>query len=139
MKIKFIDYYALASNLVFITFLLGIAIIFVRGLDEVADLIISAAILSLRYFSVILIRRRFEFGKYLLIILIARNIYRLVDMEALGMNTLATYLIGVQIVLTLAALVLISKAPQKMLNDLRKKIQERDRSTNVVKNELDKL
>lgn len=126
MKVKFIDYYTLASNLVFVTFLIGIAIIFIRGLDEVADLIISAVILSLRYFSVVLIRRRFEFGKYLLLILIARNIYRLLHApSSSGMNTLATYLIILQIVLTFIAFILISRAPQKMLNELRKKIQHK--------------
>ena len=124
MRVKFIDYHALASNLVFITFVIGILIIFVRGLDEVADLIISAIILSLRYFSVILIRRRFAFGKYLLIILIARNIYRLTHIDsAIGMNTLATYLIVLQVILTVLAFILISKAPQRMLNELRRKIQ----------------
>jgi hypothetical protein len=140
MKVKFIDYHALASNLVFITFVIGIAVIFIRGLDEVADLIISAVILSLRYFSVILIRRRFEFGKYLLIILIARNVYRLTHAtNAVGMNSLATYLIIVQIILTVAALILISKAPQRLLNELRKKMQERDRTPSSEKRELDQL
>ncbi|MDQ7947206.1 MAG: hypothetical protein REI78_15060 [Pedobacter sp.] len=124
MKFKFIDYYALASNLVFATFLIGIAIIFIRGLDEVADLIISAVILSLRYFSVVLIRRRFEFGKYLLLILIARNIYRLIHAPAIP-NTLATYLIIAQIILTGIAFILISRAPQRMLDELRKKIHHK--------------
>jgi hypothetical protein len=137
MKVKFIDYHALASNLVFITFVIGIAIIFIRGLDEVADLIISALILSLRYFSVILIRRRFEFGKYLLVILIARNIYRLMHAhESVGMNSFATYLVIVQILLTATAFILISKAPQKMLNDFRKKISDRDNQP-AIKRELD--
>jgi hypothetical protein len=139
-KLKFIDYHAIASNLVFITFLIGIAIIFIRGLDEVADLVISALILSLRYFSVILIRRRFEFGKYLLIILIARNIYRLTSApHAVGMNSLATYLIVVQIILTVAAFILISKAPQMLLNELRRRMQERDRMPVDIKRELDQL
>jgi hypothetical protein len=123
MKIKFIDYYALASNLVFITFIIGIAIIFIRGLDEVADLIISAVILSLRYFSVVLIRRRFEFAKYLLIILIARNIYRLTHIsESTGMHSWASYLIILQVVLTVLAFILISKGPQRILNKITKKI-----------------
>jgi hypothetical protein len=123
MKVKFIDYHALASNLVLATFVIGIAVIFIRGLDEVADLIISALILSLRYFSVVLIRRRFEFGKYLLIILIARNIYRLTHVSgAVGMNSLATYLILTQVILTFIALILLAKAPQRVLNDLRKKM-----------------
>lgn len=127
MKVKFIDYHALASNLVFATFVIGIAVIFIRGLDEVADLIISAIILSLRYFSVILIRRRFEFGKYLLVILIARNIYRLTHISSsVGMNSLATYLILVQVILTTIAFILISRAPQRLLNDLRKKMQQRE-------------
>jgi hypothetical protein len=132
MKVRFIDYHALASNLVFVTFVIGIAVIFVRGLDEVADLIISAIILSLRYFSVILIRRRFEFGKYLLVILIARNIYRLSHIsDSAGMNSLATYLILVQVVLTAVAFVLISKAPQRILNDLRKRLQQREIKRNI--------
>lgn len=124
MKVKFIDYYAIASNLVFATFVIGIAIIFIRGLEEVADLIISAIILSLRYFSVILIRRRFALGKYLLIILIARNIYRLMHIsDSAGMNSLATYLIITQVVLTGLAFILISKAAQRVINELIRKIQ----------------
>lgn len=126
MKVKFIDYHALASNLVLATFIIGIAVVFIRGLDEVADLVISALILSLRYFSVVLIRRRFEFGKYLLIILIARNIYRLTHVSgAVGMNSLATYLILTQVILTCAALVLLARAPQRMLNELRKKMSSK--------------
>ena len=128
MKVKFIDYHALASNLVLATFVIGIAVIFIRGLDEVADLVISALILSLRYFSVVLIRRRFEFGKYLLIILIARNIYRLTHVsDAVGMNSLATYLILTQVILTSIAFVLLAKAPQRLINDLRK------RAANITK------
>lgn len=116
MKIKLIDYHILASNLVLITFVIGVVMVFIRGLDEVADLIISAVILSLRYFSVILIRRRFELGKYLLIILLARNIYRLVSIPTTGnMDKLLFYVIIVQIILVVAALMLISKTSQKLL------------------------
>lgn len=126
MKVRFIDYYALASNLVLATFVIGIAVIFIRGLDEVADLVISAIILSLRYFSVILIRRRFALGKYLLIILIARNIYRLTHAPSTtNLNTIASYLIITQIVLTILALILILRTPQKMINNIRKKLVDK--------------
>lgn len=122
MKVKFIDYHAIASNLVLVTFIIGIGVIFIKGLDEVADLVISALILSLRYFSVILIKRRFELGKYLLIILIARNIYRLMHVSAaVGINSLATYLILAQVILTCLALTLLYKGPQRIINNWRKK------------------
>ena len=123
MTVRFIDYYTLASKLIFITFLMGIAIIFIRGLDEVADLVIAALVLALRWVSVILIKRRFMFSKYLLIILIARNAYRLIHVaDDPKMNNLAIYLIIVQVILTIAAFVLISKKPQMVLETIRKKI-----------------
>ena len=122
MKVKFIDYHTLASNLVLFTFAIGIVMVFVRGLDEVADLIISAIILSVRYFSVILIRRRFEFGKYLLIILIARNVYRLVNIKLLtNIDKFTFYVVIIQLILVIAAFILISKKPQELLNNLMKK------------------
>ena len=115
-KIKLIDYHTVASNLVLVTFFIGVAMVFIRGLDEIADLIISGIILSLRYFSFILIRRRFEWGKYLLFILLARNIYRLAIIPTIeGMDKLLFYVIILQIILVVAALVLISKTSQKLL------------------------
>ncbi len=125
MTVRFIDYYTLASKLIFITFVMGIAIIFIRGLDEVADLVIAALILALRWFSVILIKRRFTFSKYLLLILIARNTYRLLHLDDPKMNILAAVLIIVQIALTLAALLLINKGPQRVIENIRKKLQQK--------------
>jgi hypothetical protein len=123
MTVRFIDYYTLASKLIFITFLMGVAIIFIRGLDEVADLVIAALVLALRWVSVILIKRRFMFSKYLLIILIARNAYRLIHVaDDPKMNNLAIYLIIVQVILTIAAFLLITKKPQMVLETIRKKI-----------------
>ncbi len=105
--------------------MMGIAIIFIRGLDEVADLVIAALILALRWFSVILIKRRFTFSKYLLLILIARNTYRLLHLDDPKMNILAAVLIIVQIALTLAALLLINKGPQRVIENIRKKLQQK--------------
>ncbi|TKC13179.1 hypothetical protein FA048_06090 [Pedobacter polaris] len=120
MKVKFLDYYNIASNLVLCTFVLGFINVFVRGLTSTEDLIIAGLVLVLRYFSAILIKRRFAIGKYLLLILIARNIYKLCDITvSTGADTVAISLIVIQIIMTVGALVLITKLPAKF--DFRKK------------------
>lgn len=120
MKVKFIDYYSIASNLVLCTFIIGFINIFVRGLTKLEDLLIAGLILMLRYFSVILIKRRFAFSKYLLLILIARNIYKLFDIPSLtNADHIAIILIVIQTIMTVGALVLITKLPAKY--DFRKK------------------
>lgn len=114
MKVKFIDYYNIASNLVLCTFILGALIAFIRDLNEIQDLIIAGLILVLRYFSAILIRRRFTFSKYLLLLLIARSIYRLFHLSAsTNMDIFIICLVILQCLMTIAAFILIAIIPYR--------------------------
>lgn len=117
---KFSKNYTIASNLVLCSFIIGLVIVFVRGFDDWGDIFIAGIFLGLRYFSVFLIKRRFTWAKYLLIILILKNIHRLFNLETSSpqFNTFAISLVILQIVITTVALFLITKIPKL---DLRRK------------------
>ncbi len=69
--------YSLSSNLILITFLIGIVNLFFYDYKSAQELIIFISILITRYLLFILIKRRFEWSKYLLVLIIIRSVYRL--------------------------------------------------------------
>ncbi|QXU42321.1 hypothetical protein [Pedobacter sp. D749] len=69
--------YSLSSKLILLTFLIGIVNLFFYDYMSTQETIIFLSILSMRYLLFILIKRRFEISKYLLIIIIIRSIHRL--------------------------------------------------------------
>lgn len=91
-----------------------------RGLEDWGDVLIAGVFLALRYFSVFLIKRRFTWAKYLLIILIVKNIHRLFNLETSPQfNAFAIGLVILQIVITVVAFFLITKIPSKL--DLKRR------------------
>ena len=69
--------YSLSSKLILLTFLIGIVNLFFYDYMSTLETIIVLSILSMRYLLFILIKRRFEFSKYLLMFIIIRSIHRL--------------------------------------------------------------
>lgn len=74
---RFLSNYTIAANLMFITVAIGVFNIFLHGIDDLFDTLIAFAIVILRYISFVLIKRRFNWSRYLLWILLARSIYRI--------------------------------------------------------------
>ena len=115
MKVKFINSYTLASYFVLGTFIIGVINIFIHGLADLADVILAIVILILRYFSFILVKRSFTWSKYLLILLLARSIYRLwYIMDLPTTNFFGIFMMLLQIIFTILALSLIMKVPANL-------------------------
>ena len=117
MNIKFLNNYTLASYLIVGTIVIAIINIFIHGLADLADLIIAVAIIILRYFSFVLVKRSFTWSKYLLIILLGRSIYRLwyiIEYPETNLYFLGLFLMILQIILTILALSLITRSPSKI-------------------------
>ncbi|KQB99813.1 hypothetical protein [Pedobacter sp. Hv1] len=112
MKVKFINSYTLASYFVLGTFIIGVINIFIHGLEDLADVILAVVILLLRYFSFVLVKRSFNWSKYLLVLLLARSVYRLWYICNLpGTDFLGVFMMILQIIFTILALSLITKVP----------------------------
>lgn len=117
MNIKFLNNYTLASYFVFGTIIIAIINIFIHGLVDLADLIIAVAIILLRYFSFVLVKRSFTWSKYLLVILLGRSIYRLWYIIAYPETTfyyLGLFMMILQIILTILALSLVTRVPSNL-------------------------
>ena len=117
MNLKFLNNYTLASYFVFGTIVIAIINIFIHGLADLADLIISLAIIILRYFSFVLVKRSFTWSKYLLIILLGRSIFRLwyiIEYPETSLYYLGLFLMILQIIFTILALSLITRSPSKI-------------------------
>ncbi len=103
-KFRFLSNYTIASYLVLGTVLISILNIFLHGLVDLPDFLLAVFILILRYVSFVLIKRRFYWSKYLIIILLIRSIYRLIQViELPGANGFYIAMLFLQILLTLAA------------------------------------
>ncbi len=115
MKVRFINSYTLASYFVLGTFIIGVINIFIHGLEDLADVILAVVILILRYFSFVLVKRSFNWSKYLLVLLLARSIYRLWYISTIsGTDFLGIFLMVLQIIFTVLALSLITKVPSNL-------------------------
>ena len=123
MNIKFLNNYTLASYFVFGTIVIGIINIFIHGLADLADLLIAIAIIILRYFSFVLVKRSFTWSKYLLIILLVRSIYRLwyiIEFPSTSLYYVGLFLMILQIIFTILALSLITRSPAKLYKGSKK-------------------
>lgn len=117
MNIKFLNNYTLASYFVFGTIVIAILNIFIHGLVDLADLIIAIAIIILRYFSFVLVKRSFTWSKYLLIILLGRSVYRLwyiMKYPDISLYYVGLFLMILQIIFTILALSLVTRSPSKL-------------------------
>ena len=117
MNLKFLNNYTLASYFVFGTIIIAIINIFIHGLVDLADLVISIAIIILRYFSFVLVKRSFTWSKYLLIVLLGRSLYRLwyiIEYPETSLYYLGLFLMILQIIFTILALSLITRSPSKI-------------------------
>ena len=117
MNLKFLNNYTLASYFVFGTIIIAIINIFIHGLVDLADLVISIAIIILRYFSFVLVKRSFTWSKYLLIVLLGRSLYRLwyiIEYPETSLYYLGVFLMILQIIFTILALSLITRTPYNL-------------------------
>lgn len=117
MNLKFLNNYTLASYFVFGTIIIAIINIFIHGLVDLADLVISIAIIILRYFSFVLVKRNFTWSKYLLIVLLGRSLYRLwyiIEYPETSLYYLGLFLMILQIIFTILALSLITRTPYNL-------------------------
>jgi len=115
--------YSLSSNLILITFLIGIVNLFFYDYESVQEFVVLIFILILRYFLFILIKRRFEWSKYLLIFIIARSFYRLwvvfADVDAVPVTKINLVLQLLMSVMAFAVLFIFPKM-KEWANDRRK-------------------
>lgn len=75
-RFRFLSSYTVAAYLMLATSAIGVVNIFLHGISELADTLIALAIVLIRYLSFVLIKRRFNLSRYLLLILLLRSIYR---------------------------------------------------------------
>ncbi|MFD2582262.1 hypothetical protein ACFSR6_07170 [Pedobacter vanadiisoli] len=115
--------YSLSSNLILITFLIGIVNLFFYDYKSTQELVIFIAILIARYFLFILIKRRFEWSKYLLILIIIRSIYRLyVVMGEVDIHPVTKINLSLQVLISILAFAILYIFPKmkEWLNERRK-------------------
>ncbi|WP_412467639.1 hypothetical protein [Pedobacter sp. KLB.chiD] len=114
--------YSLSSNLILITFLIGIVNLFFYDYESTYELAVLIFILILRYAIFVLIKRRFEWSKYLLVIIIARSIYRLcvvfADIDAVPVTKINLILQLLMSVMAFAVLFIFPKM-KEWANDRR--------------------
>ncbi len=114
-KFQFLSNYTIASNLMLVTVVIGAVILSMRRMEDLPDLLLGTFILILRYVSFVLIKRRFTWSKYLMVILFLRNIYRIWHaFQPAEPNVLYITLICIQAVLTLIACYFVFR-PQSAL------------------------
>lgn len=115
--------YSLSSKLILITFLIGIVNLFFYDYESTQEFVVLIFILMMRYILFILIKRRFEWSKYLLVFIILRSIYRLwvvfADADAVPVTKINLMLQFVMSVMAFAVLFIFPKMKDWM-NDRRK-------------------
>lgn len=115
--------YSLSSNLILITFLIGVVNLFFYDYKSTQELVIFIAILITRYLLFILIKRRFEWSKYLLVLIIIRSIYRLfVVMGDVDINPVTKINLSLQVVISILAFAILYIFPKlkEWVNERRK-------------------
>lgn len=115
--------YFLSSNLIFITFLIGIVNLFFYDYKSTQELVIFISILITRYLLFILIKRRFGWSKYLLVLIIIRSIYRLyIVMGDVSINPVTKINLSLQVVISILAFAILYIVPKlkEWTNERRK-------------------
>lgn len=110
-RFRLLSNYTVASYLVLGTVIISVINIFLHGLVDLPDFLLAVFIIILRYVSFVLIKRRFNWSKYLIVILLIRSIYRLIQViELPGTNGFYVSMLFLQILLTLAATYLLFRS-----------------------------
>lgn len=110
--------YSLSSNLIFGSFLIGMANLFFYDPESTTDFIMIGVVLVLRYILAIMIKRRFAWSAYLLIILLVRSIYRSVYIvDNINVMPIAKVNVVLQLVLSFIAFGILVIVPR--INKLR--------------------
>lgn len=115
--------YSLSSNLILITFLIGIVNLFFYDYKSTQELVIFILILITRYLLFILIKRRFGWSKYLLMLIIIRSVYRLyIVMGDVNINSVTKINLSLQAVISILAFAILFIVPKlkEWTNERRK-------------------
>ncbi|ARS38447.1 hypothetical protein CA265_01615 [Sphingobacteriaceae bacterium GW460-11-11-14-LB5] len=105
--------YSLSSNLILITFLIGIVNLFFYDYKSTQELVIFISILITRYLLFILIKRRFQWSKYLLVLIIIRSIYRLfIVMGEADISPVTKINLSLQVVISILAFAILYVFPK---------------------------
>lgn len=115
--------YSLSSNLILITFLIGIVNLFFYDYKSTQELVIFISILITRYLLFILIKRRFGWSKYLLVLIIIRSVYRLcVVMGDVDIHPVTKINLSLQAVISILAFAILFLVPKlkEWTNERRK-------------------
>lgn len=96
--------YTISSHLIFGSFLIGIANLFIYDPESTADFIMIGIVLVLRYILAVMIKRRFAWSIYLMIILLIRSVYRSVYIiDNIHVNPIAKVNVVIQLLMSLLA------------------------------------
>ncbi|MDQ0967630.1 Ca2+/Na+ antiporter [Flavobacterium sp. W4I14] len=115
--------YSLSSNLILITFLIGIVNLFFYDYKSTQELIIFISILITRYLLFILIKRRFKWSRYLLVLIIIRSVYRLYVVAGdVDINPVTKINLSLQAVISILAFAILFIVPKlkEWTNERRK-------------------
>jgi hypothetical protein len=115
--------YFLSSNLILITFLIGIVNLFFYNYESTQELVIFTSILITRYLLFILIKRRFGWSKYLLVLIIIRSVYRLyVVMGDVDIHPVTKINLSLQAIISILAFTILFIVPKlkEWTNERRK-------------------
>ncbi|PWS26378.1 hypothetical protein DHW03_16485 [Pedobacter yonginense] len=114
--------YTISSNLIFGTFIIGIANLFVYDPESTTDFIMIGVVLVLRYVLAVMIKRRFAWSLYLMIILLIRSVYRSVYIiDNINVNPIAKVNVVMQLVMSVLAFGILFIMPKlKKLKTARK-------------------
>lgn len=105
--------YSLSSNLIFGSFLIGMANLFFYDPESTTDFIMIGVVLVLRYILAIMIKRRFAWSAYLLIILLVRSIYRSVHIvDNINVMPIVKVNVVLQLVLSFVAFGILVIVPK---------------------------
>lgn len=115
--------YSLSSNLILITFLIGIVNLFFYDYKSTQELVIFISILITRYLLFILIKRRFEWSKYLLVLIIIRSVYRLfVVLDDADIHSVTKINLSLQAIISILAFAILFIFPKlkEWINERKK-------------------
>jgi|GEM_PF-1570671 len=114
--------YTISSHLIFGTFVIGIANLFIYDPESTTDFIMIGLVLTLRYVLAVMIKRRFAWSFYLMIILLIRSVYRSVYIiDNINVNPIAKVNVVIQLLMSLMAFGLLFIIPKlKKLRSAKK-------------------